>query len=157
MSLGKKNRINPIRVKINYDPSNKLEYWVEKNLKHEFYRKIEGGGWKKMYEEKQYIYDVSPVENSVKINIDGSKTQDFIFSYYIYEAKDASGNEYQFGFDKKYINVKDDSASYGMESGNAYMTYIKQDVGGGKKLFIDYDIDQDQILENYSNYTTAES
>ena len=48
----------PVRVKINYDPSNKLETWAEKNLKHEFYRKIDGGAWKKMYEEKQYIYDV---------------------------------------------------------------------------------------------------
>ena len=35
-------------------------------------------------QEKQYIYNVSPVENSIKINTDGSKTQDFIFNYYIF-------------------------------------------------------------------------
>ncbi|MBP0979882.1 MAG: hypothetical protein J6C55_04505 [Oscillospiraceae bacterium] len=116
----------PVRVKINYDPSNNLEGLVSKNFKHEFFRKVgQDGGWKKMLEEKQYFYTVSPVENSIKINPDGSKTQDFIFNYYIYHAKDSrTGQDYQFGFNKKYpVN-----------------TYLKQDVGGGKKLFIDYGV-----------------
>ena len=78
-----------------------------------------------MLQNIHYIYDVSPVENSVKINIDGSKTQDFIFNYYIYDAQDTRDNrDYQFGFDKKY-------------PGNAY---LRQDVGGEKKLTIDYNI-----------------
>ncbi|MBP0979436.1 MAG: hypothetical protein J6C55_02180, partial [Oscillospiraceae bacterium] len=74
--------------------------------------------------EKQYKYTVSPVENSIKINPDGSKTQDFIFSYYIYQAKDRNNNIYEFGFNKKYPDK----------------AYLKQDVGGGKKLFIDYGV-----------------
>ncbi|MBP0979702.1 MAG: hypothetical protein J6C55_03575, partial [Oscillospiraceae bacterium] len=70
---------------------------------------------------------------------------------YIFKAKDTD----QFGFNKSYINVKDDSSNYGMKAGNAFMTYMKQDVGGGKKLFIDYDIDPKQILENYENYNSG--
>ncbi|MBP0979204.1 MAG: hypothetical protein J6C55_00960, partial [Oscillospiraceae bacterium] len=116
----------PVRVKINYDPSNNLESLVSKNFKHEFFRKKTGGSnWEEMFQNIHYVYTVSPVENSIKINPDGSKTQDFIFNYYIYQAKDSrTGQEYQFGFNKKYpVNA-----------------YLKQDVGGGKKLFIDYGV-----------------
>ena len=115
----------PVRVKINYDPSNNLESLVSKNFKHEFFRKkTYDDSWEEMLQNIHYFYTVSPVENSIKINPDGSKTQDFIFSYYIYHAKDSSGKDYKFGFNKKYpVN-----------------TYLKQDVGGGKKLFIDYGV-----------------
>ncbi|MBP0979898.1 MAG: hypothetical protein J6C55_04595, partial [Oscillospiraceae bacterium] len=119
---------------------------------HDFFRKTEDGNWKPM-ENTDYEFDIKLV--STKIGVDGSKTQDFIFNYYIFEAKDENGKEYKFGFNKSYINVKDDSSNYGMKDGNAFMTYMKQDVGGGKKLFIDYDIDPKQILENYENYNSG--
>ncbi|MBP0979394.1 MAG: hypothetical protein J6C55_01965, partial [Oscillospiraceae bacterium] len=110
----------PVRVKINYDPSNNLESLVSKDFKHEFFRKkTDGSNWEEMFQNIHYVYTVLPVENSIKINTDGSKTQDFIFNYYIFHAED-----YNFGFNKKYpVN-----------------TYLKQDVGGGKKLFIDYGV-----------------
>ncbi|MBP0979863.1 MAG: hypothetical protein J6C55_04410, partial [Oscillospiraceae bacterium] len=74
----------PVRVKINYDPSNNLESLVSKNFKHEFFRKkTDGSSWEDMLQNIHYFYTVSPVENSIKINPDGSKTQDFIFNYYI--------------------------------------------------------------------------
>ncbi|MBP0979796.1 MAG: hypothetical protein J6C55_04060, partial [Oscillospiraceae bacterium] len=93
----------PVRVKINYDPSNNLESLVSKDFKHEFFRKKTGStNWEEMFQNIHYYYEVSPVEGSIKINSDGSKTQDFIFSYYIYHAKDSSGKDYKFGFNKKY-------------------------------------------------------
>ena len=138
----------PVRVKINYDPSNNLEKWVQDHVRHEFFRKSTED-WESMTEGTEYKFDIDLV--STKIGVDGTKTQDFIFSYYIFKAEDTD----QFGFNKSYINVKDDSSNYGMKAGNAFMTYMKQDVGGGKKLFIDYDIDPKQILENYENYNSG--
>ncbi|MBP0979302.1 MAG: hypothetical protein J6C55_01490, partial [Oscillospiraceae bacterium] len=144
----------PVRVKINYDPSNNLEKWVRDHVRHDFFRKSTGG-WDRMTEDTEYLYSIYTVPNSIKIGVDGTKTQDFIFSYYIFKAKDKDSKDYKFGFNKSYINVKDDSSNYGMKDGNAFMTYMKQDVGGGKKLFVDYDIDPKQILENYENYNSG--
>ena len=144
----------PVRVKINYDPSNNLESWVRAHVRHKFYRKLGENSWTVIEKASQPTPSISLV--STKIGVDGTKTQDFIFSYTVSNIQDNTGKSlYKFGFDKEYINVKDDSSNYGMKAGNAFMTYMKQDVGGGKKLFIDYDIDPKQILENYENYNSA--
>ncbi|MBP0979421.1 MAG: hypothetical protein J6C55_02105 [Oscillospiraceae bacterium] len=115
----------PVRVKINYDPSNQLESLVSKNFKHQLFRKTKNmSSWEEMLENIHYAYDVEPVNGSIKINPDGSKTQDFIFNYYIVHLERNIDELYSFGFNKNYpVN-----------------TYLKQDVGGGKKLFIDYGV-----------------
>ena len=144
----------PVRVKINYDPSNNLESWVRAHVRHKFYRKLGENSWTVIEKASQPTPSISLV--STKIGVDGTKTQDFIFSYTVKDEQDRNKKSlYKFGFDKEYKDVKDDSSNYGMKAGNAFMTYMKQDVGGGKKLFIDYDIDPKQILENYENYNSA--
>ncbi|MBP0979148.1 MAG: hypothetical protein J6C55_00660, partial [Oscillospiraceae bacterium] len=74
----------PVRVKINYDPSNNLEKWVRAHVRHDFFRKsTSGSSWTSM-QDTEYKFDIDLV--STKIGVDGTKTQDFIFSYYIFKA-----------------------------------------------------------------------
>ena len=115
----------PVKIKINYDPSSKLEEWVKNHMKHEFFRKTDDdSSWSVMTENKDYTCDVSSDSDSITRGIDGSKTQDFIFTYYIYSALDSSNNKYSFGFNKNYpVNA-----------------YINQDVGSRSTYNIDYNI-----------------
>ena len=55
----------------------------------------------------------------------GKRILDGIYMFTVFDKVDTSGNEYEFGFTPKEL---------------PQTTYIDEDVGGGKKLSVDYDV-----------------
>ena len=109
--------------KLDYDPSNKLDEWVTENARnYQIERKVAGGSWEvlKLGED----YDIRLESGESEMSDRGSRSKQYTYIFEVFYKRDKQGNEYEFGFTSQLPQT----------------TYIDEDVGGGKKLSVDYDV-----------------